>query len=73
MLLGRNNESKALQALLAAARNGEGGAIVVHGEAGIGKTALIEHVVALVFAQHSTFDDRQLFPRFHNAVYQALR
>ena len=47
VLLGRNNESKAVEALLATARNGEGGAIVVHGEPGIGKTALIEQVVAL--------------------------
>ena len=46
VLLGRNNESKAVEALLATARNGEGGAIVVHGEPGIGKTALIEQVVA---------------------------
>ena len=46
-LLGRNNESEVLESLLAAARQGDGGAIVVHGEPGIGKTALIEHVVAL--------------------------
>lgn len=32
-----------------------------------------EHLVALVFAQHTPFDERQLFPRFHIAVYQALR
>ncbi len=47
LLLGRNNESAVLEALLAAARRGEGGAIVVHGEPGIGKTALIEHAVGL--------------------------
>jgi DNA-binding CsgD family transcriptional regulator len=46
-LLGRENESQVLEALLAAARKGEGGAIVVHGEPGIGKTALLEHAVAL--------------------------
>jgi DNA-binding CsgD family transcriptional regulator len=33
--------------LLAEARKGEGGAIVLHGEPGIGKTALIEHIVSL--------------------------
>ncbi len=47
LLLGRNNEAEVLEALLAAARRGDGGAIVVHGDPGIGKTALIEHVVAL--------------------------
>src|SRR5580658_237918 len=47
LLVGRSNESKVLEDLLAAARMGEGGAIVLHGEPGIGKTALIEHVVSL--------------------------
>jgi DNA-binding NarL/FixJ family response regulator len=46
-LLGRENESQVLEALLADARSGEGGAIVVHGEPGIGKTALLEHAVTL--------------------------
>ncbi len=32
-----------------------------------------ERLVALVFAQHTPFDERQMFPRFHIAVYQALR
>lgn len=32
-----------------------------------------EHLVALVFAQHTPFDERQMFPRFRTAVYQALR
>jgi DNA-binding CsgD family transcriptional regulator len=47
VLLGRSNESKVLEDLLAAARRGEGGATVVYGEPGIGKTALIEHIVSL--------------------------
>jgi predicted ATP-dependent serine protease len=47
LLLGRSNESEVLEALLAAARRGEGGAIVLHGEPGIGKTALIEQVLSL--------------------------
>jgi DNA-binding CsgD family transcriptional regulator len=45
LLLGRNNECQVLDALLAATRKGEGGAIVVHGEAGIGKTAILEYAV----------------------------
>lgn len=32
-----------------------------------------ERLVALVFAQHTPFDERQIFPRFRTAVYQALR
>jgi predicted ATPase len=40
------NERETLAALLAAARKGEGGAIVFHGEPGIGKTALIEEAVS---------------------------
>ena len=44
-LLGRANECQALEALLAMTRKGEGGAIVVHGEPGIGKTALLDHAV----------------------------
>ncbi|HVS44335.1 MAG TPA: LuxR C-terminal-related transcriptional regulator [Candidatus Dormibacteraeota bacterium] len=45
MLLGRRGECEALARLIAAARGGEGGAIVVRGEPGIGKTALIESAV----------------------------
>ena len=44
-LLGRANECGVLESLLATTRNGEGGAIVVHGEPGIGKTALLAHAV----------------------------
>jgi DNA-binding CsgD family transcriptional regulator len=46
MLLGRQRECEALDRLLAAARNGHGGSIVVHGEPGIGKTALLEYAVS---------------------------
>jgi DNA-binding CsgD family transcriptional regulator len=42
-LLGRRKECKALDDLLASARAGRSAAIVVHGEAGIGKTALLEY------------------------------
>jgi DNA-binding CsgD family transcriptional regulator len=43
VLLGRTNECQVIEALLAASRKGQGGAIVVLGEPGIGKTALLEH------------------------------
>jgi DNA-binding CsgD family transcriptional regulator len=45
MLLGRRRECEVLDRLLGAARGGHGEAIVVHGEPGIGKTALLEYAV----------------------------
>jgi DNA-binding CsgD family transcriptional regulator len=46
MLLGRKRERGDLDRLLAAARDGHGGAIVMLGEPGIGKTALMDQVAA---------------------------
>ncbi|TWF76880.1 regulatory LuxR family protein [Pseudonocardia hierapolitana] len=43
MLRGRRAEQERIDALLAAARDGISGALVVRGEPGIGKTALLEH------------------------------
>ena len=43
-LLGRSHESRRLHALLTGARNGAGGAALIMGEPGIGKTALINTV-----------------------------
>ena len=45
-LLGRDTERGALDELLDAARDGRGDAMVVYGEAGIGKTALLEYMIA---------------------------
>ncbi|MGB4777383.1 AAA family ATPase, partial [Microbacterium sp.] len=45
-LLGRRAERHEVEQLLAEARAGRSGALVVRGEAGIGKTALLEHVRA---------------------------
>jgi predicted ATPase len=45
LLLGRKNECQVLDDFLAATREGEGGALVVHGDPGIGKTALLEYAV----------------------------
>ncbi|GAA3180737.1 LuxR family transcriptional regulator [Nonomuraea roseoviolacea subsp. carminata] len=42
--MGRDQEVARLEALLAAARQGRGGALVLRGEPGIGKSALLEHV-----------------------------
>ena len=45
MLLGRRNERAALNLLLGAARTGRSGALVVRGEPGVGKTALLEDAI----------------------------
>jgi DNA-binding CsgD family transcriptional regulator len=44
-LVGRRSEREAVDRLLEAAREGFGGVLVVSGEAGIGKTALLEYAV----------------------------
>src|SRR4051794_25626349 len=41
-LLGREAEQHEVRAVLGAARNGRGGALLIQGEPGIGKTALLE-------------------------------
>ncbi|MFD4637694.1 AAA family ATPase [Lentzea sp. NPDC058436] len=43
-LLGRDDEISCLSGMLAAAREGRGGALVLRGEAGMGKSALLDHV-----------------------------
>ena len=43
MLYGRRTECERLDELLAAARSGRGGALVLRGEAGTGKTALLDY------------------------------
>jgi DNA-binding CsgD family transcriptional regulator len=45
MLRGRERETQVLGELIARAREGQGGALVVRGEAGIGKTSLLEWTV----------------------------
>jgi DNA-binding CsgD family transcriptional regulator len=43
-LLGRRDEREALDGLLDGARSGRGGVLVLRGEAGVGKTALLEYL-----------------------------
>ncbi|WP_304453051.1 helix-turn-helix transcriptional regulator [Nocardiopsis sp. YSL2] len=43
MLRGRDGETARIDAILAAARSGRSGALVLRGEAGIGKSALLDH------------------------------
>jgi len=45
-MLGRDNESQAIDRMLSAARAGHGGTLVVSGEPGIGKSTLLNHAVA---------------------------
>ena len=45
MLLGRGREVKTLEGLLAAVRAGESRTLVLRGEPGMGKSALLEHLV----------------------------
>src|SRR6478672_3349737 len=44
-LLGRQRERAVLERLLDTAREGHGGVLVVHGEPGVGKTALLEYAL----------------------------
>jgi DNA-binding CsgD family transcriptional regulator len=44
-LLGRQDERAVLERLLETARDGRGAVLVVHGDPGVGKTALLEYVV----------------------------
>ncbi|GAA0463730.1 LuxR family transcriptional regulator [Paractinoplanes deccanensis] len=45
-LLGRRREREALDRLVGGLRAGRGGVLVLRGEAGVGKTALLDHVAA---------------------------
>ncbi|MEX7473526.1 AAA family ATPase, partial [Mycobacterium adipatum] len=53
-LHGRDRECKALRTLLATARSGTGQALVVRGEAGVGKTALLHYLVDQAEGYHIT-------------------
>ena len=53
MLLDRLTERAELGQLLEAARGGRSGALVVHGEAGVGKTALLEDAIESAAVQRS--------------------
>ena len=44
-MLGREREREVLDRLLDGVRGGHGGVLVMHGEAGVGKTALLEYAV----------------------------
>src|SRR6476659_5794562 len=45
MLRGRDDESAVVDRLLSGARTGHSGVLVLRGEAGVGKTALLKHAI----------------------------
>ena len=51
-LIGRRRERQALDQVLAGVRAGESKVVVVHGEAGVGKTALLEYVAEHALGCH---------------------
>ncbi|NUU22606.1 MAG: ATP-binding protein, partial [Streptomycetaceae bacterium] len=51
MVHGRSTERSAVEALLADARSGTSGVLVVRGEPGIGKTTLLDHAAAAATAE----------------------
>ena len=53
-LLGRRHERDVLDALLAAALAGQSGVVVIVGEPGIGKTALLEYAIGSRAANTNT-------------------
>ncbi|WP_442809485.1 ATP-binding protein [Streptomyces sp. SR27] len=76
-LIGRRSESDAVDRLIDGIRSRRGGALVVRGEAGIGKTALIEHALAapglkVLRAGGAEFESELAFAALHQLCGPAL-
>ncbi|GAB2846138.1 helix-turn-helix transcriptional regulator [Lentzea nigeriaca] len=77
-LLGRDDEIHCLDGVLSAARDGRGGALVLRGEAGIGKSALLQHVraaasgFAVLDASGSEFETELPFAALHQLCVPLL-
>lgn len=78
-LLGRDGELDRLLAVVRAAERGQGGALVLRGEPGIGKTALLDHVervageaFQVVRASGSEFEAELPFAALHQLCVPAL-
>ena len=80
MIVSRMAELARLDALLAGLVRGEGGALVVHGEAGIGKTTLLEALVercdgavTVVRACGAETEAQRAFSALTDLLYPLLR
>jgi DNA-binding CsgD family transcriptional regulator len=77
-LLGRDDEIRCLDGVISAARDGRGGALVLRGEAGIGKSALLEHVreaasgFGVLAASGSEFETELPFAALHQLCVPLL-
>ncbi|MFD2422712.1 AAA family ATPase [Amycolatopsis pigmentata] len=78
-LVGRHDEIGRLGALITAAERGQGGALVVRGEPGIGKSALLDHVehaaagkVQIIRASGSEFEGELPFAALHQLCLPVL-
>ncbi|MCR6483020.1 AAA family ATPase [Amycolatopsis sp. OK19-0408] len=78
-LVGRRDETSRLDALLDAAEKGEGGVLVLRGEPGIGKSALLDHVertasgrFRVIRAAGSEFEVELPFAALHQLCVPAL-
>lgn len=75
MLVGRREEAARIDELIAAAREGQSGVLVIRGEAGIGKSALLEHAArcadGMVILRGVGVQAESELP--HAALHQILR
>ncbi|MEU0877337.1 LuxR family transcriptional regulator [Lentzea sp. NPDC005914] len=77
-LLGRDDEVRCLDGVISAAREGRGGAVVLRGEAGIGKSALLDHVreaasgFGVLDASGSEFETELPFAALHQLCVPLL-
>ncbi|NKY36857.1 AAA family ATPase [Nocardia speluncae] len=78
-LVGRDDEGEILLSLLHRAEQGEGGVLVLRGEAGIGKSALLQHVehaaperFQVIRASGSEFEDEMPFAALHQLCVPVL-
>ncbi|WP_082456688.1 LuxR family transcriptional regulator [Frankia sp. CgS1] len=76
--VGRGEERRRLEVLVAGAKNGEGGVLVLRGEAGIGKSALLDHLrrsaqgMRVIEATGSQFETELPFAALHQLCVPAL-
>jgi predicted ATPase/signal transduction histidine kinase/GAF domain-containing protein len=72
LLVGRDNESAALRKVLARLEQGLGGCVLIQGEAGIGKTSLVQHLRRSQPANTLLFANGKCELSRHSLPYGAL-